>query len=106
LRPVIESIRDQKGFSFERLENTIKRLARLAEQLQQVAPPGEAADLHATFTSALHMAAHACEQRRLAVITTKESYDREASSAAAGALMLVSEARRELLARMFPPRAK
>ncbi|HET9369736.1 MAG TPA: hypothetical protein VFO19_05790 [Vicinamibacterales bacterium] len=106
LRPIVEHIRDQKAFGFERLEIAIRRLARLAEQLQQVEPPEDVADLHATFVSAFHMAAHACDQRRLAVITAKESHDREASAAAAGSLLLLSDARRELLTRMFPPRAK
>jgi hypothetical protein len=52
------------------------------------------------------MAREACERRRLAVITNKTQTAREASSAAAGALLLAGAVQADLVTGLFPPKAR
>ncbi|MEZ5317868.1 MAG: hypothetical protein R2752_10755 [Vicinamibacterales bacterium] len=100
LRSVLEYLRDQKYFNFQRLETSIARFARYLDLVQQVTPPEEMTDVHATLISALHMAQQACARRRLYVVTSTESFNAEAGAAAAGALLLADEVRKEILARL------
>jgi hypothetical protein len=52
------------------------------------------------------MASYAVARRRLAMSIVSEVVDREASSAAAGVLMLSGLAREQLVARLYPPKIK
>ena len=64
------------------------------------------ADVHATLESAVHMAGAAADRRRTAVITNAVAVAREASSAAAGALILLDRARADLAQLLQPPTLK
>lgn len=72
--------------------------------LQATSAPDELQDVHGTITSALQMAIEACRGRRLVLSTRDLTVSREVSAAAAGALLLGGHARRELLARLHPPK--
>jgi hypothetical protein len=50
------------------------------------------------------MAVEACERRRRAVIVESLADARDASSAAAGAVLLADQARANLVRRLFPPK--
>ena len=104
LRSVLEYIRDMKTMQFDRVETAIARLTRFMTTVDAITPPDDLAGIHATFVSAVRMARDACERRRLAVVTNKIQTDREASSAAAGALLLTEEGKRGLVASLYPPR--
>lgn len=106
LTPILSALRDTKYTAYERLERTTGRLAAFRNSLGAVAPPSDLADVHATIDSALKMAAHAVSRRRLAMAIMSETIDREASSAAAGALMLYGLAREQLVTRLYPPKIK
>jgi hypothetical protein len=104
LRPMLEAIRDMRGTPFERLTIAYERLRSFAADLARVTPPNDLADVHATLSSSVHMAVEACERRRRAVIVASLSDARDASSAAAGAVLLADQARESLVRRLFPPR--
>jgi len=104
--PVLTAMRDMKYTAYERLERLTGRLAAFRATLGTIAAPDELADVHATLDSALKMASYAVARRRLAISIMSEVIDREASSAAAGALMLSGLAREQLVARLYPPKIK
>jgi hypothetical protein len=104
--PLLNAIRGMKYTAYERLERMTGRLTAFRATLETIAAPDDLADVHATLDSALKMAAYAVARRRLAVSIMSEVIDREASSAAAGALMLSGLAREQLVARLYPPKIK
>jgi hypothetical protein len=79
-------------------------LKRVVPRLERVVPPEELRDLHGTIASALQMAIDACRRRRLVIVTGDVPMAKESSSAAAGAMLLADHARRDLLARLHPPK--
>jgi hypothetical protein len=104
LAPVLDAVRDFRHTAYERLERSSARLEAFRSALTGVEAPVDLADVHATLDSALKMADYACARRRLAVSTLNEAMGREASAAAAGALMLAGLAREQLVARLYPPK--
>ena len=104
LMPILSAIRDLKFTSYERVERAGVRLKTFAAALEQITPPAELADVHATFLSAVRMADHACARRRLAAAIQSKVVDDEASSAAAGAMLLAGQAREQLVVRLYPPK--
>jgi hypothetical protein len=104
LRPTLEAIREMRGAPFERLTFALERFRAFAADLARVSPPGDLADVHATLSSSVHMALEACERRRRAVIVESLADARDASSAAAGAVLLADQARANLVRRLFPPK--
>ena len=104
LKSVIEFIRDMKSMAFERLEQANKRLQWLATDLATVKPPPDLAQAHGTLVSAVHMAVQAASRRRMAVVATDMNLAREASSAAAGAELLIAQTRELLVKRLYPPK--
>jgi hypothetical protein len=104
LLPVIVSLRDTRYTSYERLERTSARLAGLQASLAGVEPPEDLVDVHASLASAMQMAEHAVGRRKRGISTANAAYDTEASTAAAGAVMLAQLAREQLVARLYPPK--
>jgi hypothetical protein len=104
LKPIFEAIRDMTGPGFEWLVRADGRLKTLVPMMKGMEVPADLSDVHATLTSAITMAAEACARRKLAVAANDMPLAREASAAAAGALMLAAQARQELLARLYPPK--
>jgi hypothetical protein len=106
LIPVLAQIRDMHGVSIETLTTALSRLDRLAADFKSVSPPAYLADVHATIAGALHMAREACHRRRTAVVTNTVAVAREASSAAAGAILLIDQSRTTLRVLLEPPTPK
>lgn len=106
LKPIFEAIRDMTGPGYEWLVKADTRLQSLVPMMSGLNVPKELADVHATLTSAIAMAAEACSRRKLAVAANDMPLAKEASSAAAGALLLAAQGRQELLARLYPPKGQ
>lgn len=104
LAPILAHIRDGRYSSYDRLVRAAARITELSEEIASIQPPADLADVHATIRSAIHMAAEACSRRRLAVTTTSEDLQREASAAAAGSMLLTGHSRDQLVVRLFPPK--
>ena len=104
LRPIIEAVGEMRHTSFDRLLLAATRLESAQRLLAEVAPPEDLADVHATLISAVHLAREAVVRRQAAAASGAGDSTRDAASAAAGAAMLVSRARGDLVARLFPPK--
>ena len=104
LRPILNAIRETRYTSYDRLVVASERLKKFMEGVALIQPPDELADVHATLGSALSMADHACAKRRLAVAIMSGPSAEQASSAAAGALLLLDQMRTQLVQRLYPPK--
>jgi hypothetical protein len=82
------------------------RLAGGAKALTRVAPPDELKPAHALFASALNLAENAVRVRREAVESGSLQKAWDASSAAAGSIMLFARARADMEAILTIPRLR
>src|SRR5947207_5309747 len=98
-----ESIRQLAGPEPRLLPRLEQRLVMARQQLAAITPPAELQPVHALFTSALQMAKRAASSRRNAISSGEMSLAWEASSAAAGALLLFQNAGEELDRLTTPP---
>ena len=106
LGPIVLAIRDIRFTAYDRLVRATGRVKSLIAATELVSPPPDLADVHATMLSALRMAEHAVARRRLSVAIQSQPVGEEASSAAAGALLLAGQAHEQLVARLYPPKIK
>lgn len=97
-RRALEDIRRLAGPSPRRLERLDTALTRAMGQLRGVIVPAEATVVHGVLTSALQLAATAVRLRTTAVATNDMPRAWEASSAAAGAMLLVDRVHTDLRA--------
>jgi len=77
--------------------------AKIQKVLASLEPPSELRDVHTLFTSAVQLADNAAKIRREAALTGSITRAWDASSAAAGALMLFTKGRTDLLVALKPP---
>ena len=106
LAAILTAVRDVRYTAYERLERAGFRLKGMLEAMNAVSPPADLAAVHATLISAMQMADHACARRRLSVALRNSVIAQEASSGAAGAMLLAAQARDQLVARLYPPKIK
>jgi hypothetical protein len=81
-----------------------ERASKNVLQLKSMRPPAELHTAHTLLTSAFQMASQAITARQKAVQTTSMELAWQASSAAAGALMMFERANEELVRLAIPPR--
>jgi hypothetical protein len=101
----LDEIRTLAGPQPWRLRPLIELLGRQSRTLSRIEAPPELAAVHALFRSASDMAHNAAQLRLDAVEAADLELARRASSAAAGAMMLLARARAELDAALRPPAA-
>jgi hypothetical protein len=99
----LDDIRALAGPAPWRLRPLIAALSRERRVLSRIDPPAELAGIHALFRSASELAVNAATLRLDAVEAADLDIARRASSAAAGAMMLLSRAKAELEAALRPP---
>ena len=83
-----------------------ENVKRGLELIEKVEPPQEGQAAHALLISAAHLARNAAAIRGEAVRSGDLARARDASSAAAGALMLSARARTEIQSLLRPPQLK
>ena len=103
LKPSLEDIRSLAGSSPASLSSLQDGTIQLLTLLSAIIPPEELAPAHALMISAAQMAANAVTVRRDAALANDMNRAWNASSAAAGALMLGTRAREDILALLRPP---
>jgi hypothetical protein len=103
LRPSLEQIRQLAGPPPKTLAQFQRRTSSAARELSLVKPAPEVESIHGLLTSAFQMAVMAGDARARAVRSADMNIAWQASSAAAGALMLFDRARDELQKLMTPP---
>jgi hypothetical protein len=102
LEATLEQLRDMAGIAPSRLDIADAELMRLQEEVRAVRPPDALTGVHAMIRNAIDLARRACERRRQA-LSSRSMEMREASSAAAGALLLASRSQSDLEASLKPP---
>jgi hypothetical protein len=96
----IKSLAGSSSATLTAIERTSMRILALASA---VAPPEEVAAAHALLISAVQLARNAAQIRREAALAGDMTRAWDASSAAAGALMLGARARAEIQSQVRPP---
>jgi hypothetical protein len=99
----LDDIRTLSGPAPERLRGLSRRLAQDGRRLALVDPPKELVSVHAILRSAFELAENAVRLRRDAIDVADVALARQASSAAAGSMLLLSRARVDLDAAMRSP---
>lgn len=96
LKPPLEGIKSLAGSPPITLTFIQRRVARILKLVSAIAPPEEVTAAHALLISAVQLAGHSAEIRREAVLAGDMTRAWDASSAAAGALMLGAKARADI----------
>jgi hypothetical protein len=102
-RAPLDEIRRLAGPSRARLARLATGMAAAAGRVAAIEAPAEGAAAHSLLRAAIQLAAQAAETRRRAVLSKEMKPAWEASSAAAGALLLLDEANEALDALMSIP---
>jgi hypothetical protein len=106
MTPSLEDIKSLSGSSPEALATLQRRVARALKLVGVVVPPAEVAVAHALLVSAAQLAGNAAAIRREAILANDMARAWDASSAAAGALMLGTKARADIQAQMRMPQLR
>jgi len=96
LKSDLEDIKSLAGTPPGTLRFIERAIARLSKAANAIQPPEELADAHALFVSAIGLAQNAASIRREATVDASIGRAWDASSAAAGALMLGAKARTDI----------
>jgi hypothetical protein len=99
----LQQIKQLAGPSPDALPSLAERITNSWSDLKLIKPPAEAEAAHSMLIAAFQMAVRAAVSRRSAIKGTDMSTAWEASSAAAGALMLFERARDEIRKLTVPP---
>ena len=102
-RPSLELIRSLAGPSARTLRQVEKSAGLASRELALIKPPADAAEVHGLLQNAFQMAARAIEIRMKAIGTNDMSLAWQASSAAAGALLMLDRARDDIQRLTSPP---
>ena len=105
VRTRLDDIRALAGPAPWRLRPLADVLGRESRVLSRIDPPAELSAIHALFRSASELALNAARLRLDAVEAADLDLARRASSAAAGAIMLLAKAKMDLDAALRPPLA-
>jgi hypothetical protein len=103
LKAPLENIKALAGSPPGALAALQRSAAQLAKLVANLAPPEEAAGAHALLLSAVQLAGNAAQIRREAALAGDMTRAWDASSAAAGALMLGAKARTDIMSALRPP---
>jgi hypothetical protein len=106
LTPPLESIKSLAGSPPTTLAFIERRVARILKLVSAIAPPQEVAAAHALLINAVQLAGHSAEIRREAVLAGDMTRAWDASSAAAGALMLGAKARADIQSLLREPQLR
>ena len=98
----LEDIKALAGSTPDAIGRVLYNTERIQKSLATIEPPSELRDAHSLFASAVQLADSAARIRREAAIAGNLSRAWDASSAAAGALMLADRARQDMQVAMRP----
>jgi hypothetical protein len=103
MRPALEQIRALAGPDAGALSRATRRASQAADRIKGIVPPTDLAGVHTLLESAASLASQAARARTEAVASGDIQRAWDASSAAAGSMMLLAEARAELERALKPP---
>jgi hypothetical protein len=103
MRPALEQIRALAGPDASALSRAARRATQAGDRIKKIVPPTDLAGVHTLLESAASLARQAARVRWEAVASGDIQRAWDASSAAAGSMMLLAEARAELERALKPP---
>jgi hypothetical protein len=106
LQPALESIKALSGSTPGALRFVERTAANILKLVGQIVPPQELSAAHALFVSAAQLSMNAAQIRREAALAGDMARAWNASSAAAGALMLAARARTDMQTIVRPPQLR
>ena len=106
LKPALENIKALSGSSPGSLVFVERISAQILKLSAAIAPPEEFIAAHGLLVSAVHLASQAAKVRREATLASDMARAWDASSAAAGALMLGARAQSDIQTLMRPPQLR
>jgi hypothetical protein len=106
LTPALENIKSLAGSSPAALTTIDRVVAQILKLSAAIVPPDEFSAAHALLVSAVEMAGNAARIRREATLAGDIARAWDASSAAAGALMLGGRARADIQTLVRPPQLR
>jgi hypothetical protein len=106
LGPRLDAIKTLSGTLPETLASIDRVTARIQKLASAIVPPQELSAAHSQLMSATQLAANAATLRRDAILANDMERAWNASSAAAGALMLAARARSDIQAQLRPPQLR
>jgi hypothetical protein len=106
LKGPLESVKALSGSAPSTLTAVQRTVTRILKLASAIAPPDELASAHALLISAVQLAGNAAQIRREATMASNMARAWDASSAAAGALMLGARARLDIQALLKPPQLR
>lgn len=101
--PLLESIKSLAGSGPDALGSVLRATGRIQKAMVPITPPEELRDAHDLLVSAVRLADSAATIRREAAIKGNMARAWDASSAAAGALMLAARARNDMQVALRAP---
>ena len=104
MTPALEAIKSLAGSTPAALAGIERAAAQIISLASAIAPPDELTAAHALLISATQLAVMAAQIRREAATAADMARAWDASSAAAGALMLSEKARGDIQTLVHPPR--
>lgn len=99
----LDDIKELAGSTQAALAYVQRQVQRALKAIEAIAPPEEGRAAHALLVSAAYLAENAAKIRREATLNGDIARAWDASSSAAGALMLSAKARTEILSLLRPP---
>ena len=106
LKPSLENIKSLSGSSPGSLTGIERATARIIKLASKIEPPEEFVAAHALLVSAVQLASQSAQVRREATLAGDMARAWDASSAAAGSLMLGARAREDIQTLLQPPQFK
>ncbi len=106
LKPSLEAVKALSGSAPATLTAIQRRASRILKLASAIAPPPELVSAHALLISAVQLAGNAASIRREATLASDMSRAWDASSAAAGSLMLGARARADIHTLLKPPQLR
>jgi hypothetical protein len=106
LRPALEDIKTLSGSSLGTLITVRRVVKQIIDAASVIEPPDELKGAHAMLVSAAQLADNAARIRREAMLADSMGRAWDASSAAAGSLMLGLQARLDIRSFMVPPKLR
>jgi hypothetical protein len=105
-QPSLDAIKRLDGPAPDTLERLAAQLDGGVDRLQRIQAPGDLRAAHDLLSTAWRFAEQAVARRRTAIVYGNMNSAWEASSAAAGALMMIARAQAEIRTLLEPPRLR
>jgi hypothetical protein len=103
LRPKLELVKALAGPDYFEIADLIQRFERISRQLALITPPPDLLSAHATLKSAAELGQQAMRTRERAAMSGDMATAWDASSAAAGSILMLGQARQQIDALSRPP---